>query len=67
MPEGHITTFRLTEADRNILDEAQQTYGLASRSEALRFLIRLWNGSADVLVAAKAAKAKAQRAKKEKR
>lgn len=64
MAYDQVSTFRLTEADRAILDSAQATFGLASRTEALRFLIRLWDGSADVLAAAKAAKAKARKRKR---
>ncbi len=60
------TTLRLTPEDLAILEEARQTFGLHSRTEALRILIRLWDGSASVLEAAKAANAKARRKTKKK-
>ncbi len=60
----HATTFRLTQEDVAILDEARASFGLASRTEALRLLIRLWDGSVDVLGAAKTAKDRARRQRK---
>ncbi len=42
-------SFRLTVEDIAILDEAHRRYGLASRTEALRYLLRKWEGSAEVL------------------
>ena len=31
------------------MDEAKRRFGLASRVEALRYILRLWDGSVDVL------------------
>ncbi len=61
MAYDKVATFRLTTADLAILTEAQATFGLASRVEAMRLLIRLWDGSASVLEAAKVARARAKR------
>ncbi len=57
----HPTTFRCTPEDIAIMDHARETFGLSSRTEALRLLIRLWDGSSDVLQAARQAKKKARR------
>lgn len=43
------TSFRLTEEDIAILDAAQEHFGLLSRVDALRFLIRQWPESVEVL------------------
>ncbi len=42
-------SFRLTPEDIAILDEAQRRYGLGTRTEALRYLLRQWEGAAEVL------------------
>jgi len=60
-------TFRLTDADIAILDEAEAVYGLATRTEALRYLLRAWDGSSAVLAKMRKKKTTKKRTKRKAR
>lgn len=64
MSDLRMTAFRLSEGDFAIMDSAAEAFDLASRTEALRLLIRLWDGSVDVLEAARTARARGRRIKR---
>jgi len=58
--------FRLTAADIAIMDAAKEQFGLPSRVEALRYLIRSWDGSIEVLERMAATRRKKRRKTKRK-